>query len=414
MENNLYNKLFKRCWYVSLVCYIVSFLLPVYDTVDKITFGQGLVMFCWGWIPVGFQFLVWLANPIFFILRIRVRMKTDSNGQFTSTAAMRYFAYAVVVLGLLFFFKAELIEDEGGCLHEIKAFHVGYWMWEISMILLALALMAKSEANTKARRVVDVYLCLTNQIPFFIKILIIVVFAFISDLNAIYSSNRQKVMGPLSTMSFSGYYETCEKVDVKFLADNKVIATISSTDFVGHFSKQIRGSYRYNAPYVFIHWDERVDMKYMQYDSIGHRMVMYGQEDTYYLYQYNRPREEVTNHSFTYNERVVIPDNDYYVVDTDSIINGYGTNAQELRLPEGYHLTYADIYDHLMSKFRLDEDGKLPILYHCEDRVLKYEDDTLMIVFDRINIVTTHSNKPLRLEDYSAVPMMVFDKRKSR
>ncbi len=151
MEDIRYHKLFKICWRASLVCYLLSFIPPVYSTsISSLPLCQGLMMLVWGWIPIGFQFLVWLGNPIFLFVRARVRMKTDCNGHYTSSKKLRSFVYATVILGIMFYFKGEVIEDEGGCLHKIESFHLGYWLWEASFILLAVALMAKSEIESNA------------------------------------------------------------------------------------------------------------------------------------------------------------------------------------------------------------------------------------------------------------------------
>ena len=142
-------------------------------------------------------------------------------------------------------------------------------------------------------------------------------------------------------------------------------------------------------------------------------MIMYGADNTYYLGQSNR--ENVVNHPMSYNERVIIPDNGYYVVDSDSLIDGYGTDVQQLRLPEGYHLTYAQIQERQIQKIGgLHEDGTLPILYHRENEVLNYEDDSLMMVFSRLCFETDGSNHLIGLKDYSVIPLIVYDKRRMR
>lgn len=109
-----------------------------------------------------------------------------------------------------------------------------------------------------------------------------------------------------------------------------------------------------------------------------------------------------------------MPENDYYIVGQDTLIHGYGTDAQQLRLPAGYHLTYDQIYQRQIKKIRLDKDGCLPILYEQENKVLNYEDDSLQIVFSHLTFLTTGLNKPLGLMDYSAIPLVVYDKRKKR
>lgn len=415
MVNGQYQRIFKRCLCLSIFCYVISFCLPVYVTFDDVQFGQGIWMFLLGWIVLPHRlFFVWLANPIFIILHCKVWLKNKRNEDFVSSLSMRITAYLSVFLGFLFFLGREMIEDEGGCMHHIKTFHVGYWMWETSMILLSVALMAKSGEQTIAYRIVEWYLRVAGRISFIKKLVIAVSVAVVLEVFSLRDSSESNLAeGPLSGIEMNGPYQACERIRLSFMADDKVVATISSADFVGHFAKDVKGRYSYKPPYIFIDWDGRVDMKYIHFDSLGNRMIMYGTDETYYLGQSRR--ENVVNHPMSYNERVIIPDNDYYVVDSDSLIDGYGTDAQQLRLPDGYNLTYAQIQERQIQKIGgLHEDGTLPILYHRENQLLSYEDDSLMIVFSRLCFETDGSNHLIGLKDYSVIPMIVFDKRKMR
>ncbi|GEM_PF-5715718 len=416
MENQQYQKMYTRCSRLSILCYIVSFVLPVYSThLDEVQFGQGIWMFLFGWFVIFHRlFFVWLSNPIFIILHCKVLLKNKRNEDFVSSLGMRIAAYLSVFFGILFFLVGEIIENEGGCVLPIKAFHIGYWMWEVSMILLAVALMAKSVEQTIAYRIVGWYLRVASRISFIKKLLVAVSVAVVLELFALrgfLESNLPE--GTLSGIEMNGSYQTCERIRLSFMADDKVVATISSVDFVGHFTKDVNGRYSYKPPYIFIEWDGVVDMKYIYFDSVEKRMIMYGADKTYYLGQ--PKRENVVNYPMSYNERVIIPDNDYCVVDHDSLIDGYGTDAQQLRLPDGYNLTYAQIQERQIRKIGgLHEDGTLPILYHRENQVLNYEDDSLMIVFSRLCFETDGSNHLIGLKDYSVIPLIVFDKRKMR
>lgn len=221
--------------------------------------------------------------------------------------------------------------------------------------------------------------------------------------------------GPLDGLSFAGAYKTCEYIELSFYGTNKVSARITSTDFVGGCSSdKIKGRYKYKAPYILIEWKDSMDMTYIEYDSLEQRMIMYGANDTYYLS--NKPEEgklTPVNHWLYFNETVVLEDNDYAIVEHDSLINGYGTDAQRLRLPKGYSLTYDQIMKRQIQKIGgLEKGGILPITFGLENKLLQYEDDTLKIVFSRICFQTEGDNKLIKMRDYSVVPLIVYDKRK--
>ena len=419
MENNQYHKLFKRSVLLSVAFYAISFLLPVFSTTDdkEIHFMQGTWMLLWGWLGEHGLCLIWLANPIYITLICMIRVKLFHGEKIVTTRTMRVFSYLTVILGFAFFLKGEMILDEGGCVHPITAFHIGYWAWEASMILLAVALMAKSEEVTTAHRIISWFLSKTDTMNKTLKVLTPILLAILLECVALNPFPISQKDSPFGTKRFSGYYKTCQKISVNFISNDKVLATISSTDFVGNFSTTDNGQYTYKPPYVLIQWENyMVDMNYMMYDTLSHRMIIFGAEDTYYLEQdATEPQRNISSHWFKYNERVVLPDNDYYIVERDTLINRYGTDAQQLRLPEGYHLTYDQILERQIQKLGgLDEDGQLFPLYNKEDKALLYEDDSLLIVFSRLCILTESPNHPIGIKDYSAVPMIVYDKRKKR
>ncbi len=223
--------------------------------------------------------------------------------------------------------------------------------------------------------------------------------------------------GPLNGLSFAGAYKTCEYIELTFYGTNNVSARITGTDlFGGCASDKIKGHYKYKAPYILIEWKGSVDMSYIEYDTLGQQMIMYGANDTYYLD--NKPiGQELTpvNYWSYFNENVKLTDNDYYIVERDSYINGYGTDAQRLRLPKGYTLTYDQIMKRQLQKIGgLKKDSILPITFGLENELLQYEDDTLKIVFSRLCFQTEGNNKLIGMRDYSIVPKIVYDKRKHK
>ena len=71
----------------------------------------------------------------------------------------------------------------------------------------------------------------------------------------------------LAGREYDGYYKTCERISIEFEKDSKVVAEISSTDFVGHFSDRVYGHYEYKHPYITINWTE-VDSDNDEYKSV--------------------------------------------------------------------------------------------------------------------------------------------------
>ena len=58
----------------------------------------------------------------------------------------------------------------------------------------------------------------------------------------------------LTGREYQGYYHTCERISLEFKSNSKVVANISSTDFVGHFSDCVYGRYDYDHPNIIITW----------------------------------------------------------------------------------------------------------------------------------------------------------------
>ena len=71
----------------------------------------------------------------------------------------------------------------------------------------------------------------------------------------------------LTGREYDGYYKTCERISIEFEKDSRVVAEISSTDFVGHFSDRVYGQYEYKHPYITINWTE-VDSDNDEYKSV--------------------------------------------------------------------------------------------------------------------------------------------------
>mgnify|MGYP007102023392 CR=1 FL=1 len=66
---------------------------------------------------------------------------------------------------------------------------------------------------------------------------------------------------------YEGYYHPIERISLDFGKNSEVVGTISSTDFVGHFSDRIYGHYEYKHPHIAITW-EKVDADNDMYTSV--------------------------------------------------------------------------------------------------------------------------------------------------
>ena len=72
----------------------------------------------------------------------------------------------------------------------------------------------------------------------------------------------------LTGREYQGYYHTCERISLEFKSNSKVVANISSTDFVGHFSDCVYGHYEYKHPNVIITW-MKVDSNNDKYKNVN-------------------------------------------------------------------------------------------------------------------------------------------------
>lgn len=178
MNTNPYHQLYRRCLIASVLCYILSFIFPVFSTSNlHLNFMQGVWMFMFGWIALdNILFLTWADNIIFIILLITSKVKYKKKG---SSLCARVFAYFAILFGAIFPIYGKIIEDEGGGWHEIKAIHFGYWLWEASMVLLAISLMAKSKEGSLAHRIVDYYIAKRDGLTPLMKLTIAIIFVLL-------------------------------------------------------------------------------------------------------------------------------------------------------------------------------------------------------------------------------------------
>ncbi len=292
MNTNPYLRLYKRCVIASVLCYIISCIVPVYS-VDayRIDWAQGLFMLFFGWAAIiendaeaVILSIEWLANPIYFFLLLFCLPHIQGK-KFITTLGARIFAYLLVYLGSLFFINGKIVLDDSKGMRPIEAFHIGYWLWLSSFILIAIAFMARSKENTLAHRTITLYINKTKHISRWIKCLIPIVLCIILESIALLPENNPfGKKDNLTGKSFMGYYLSCQRIGIQFKRDNIALAHISSTEFVGHFILEFHGTYTYDGSNIVIDWgDNKVDMEYAVYDSIKHELTLFGGQETHVL-----------------------------------------------------------------------------------------------------------------------------------
>lgn len=91
----------------------------------------------------------------------------------------------------------------------------------------------------------------------------------------------------LTGRKYQGYYHPIERISIEFEDNSKVVAVITSADFVGYFSDRLFGNYEYKHPYVSITWT-KVDSdndKYKSLISSPDSAIMNESLDTLRLYE---------------------------------------------------------------------------------------------------------------------------------
>ena len=291
---NPYHQLYNRCLIASVLCYILSFIFPVYSAdAHWIEWHQGLRMLLLGWVTLfekggaPILFFIWLANPIyhFILLFCLIKHFRKQGNDFTTTLGSRIIAYLPFFLGLSFLLIDKILEDDGKGLKPVETFHIGYWLWFSSFILLAIGFMARSEENSAAHKAITFYFKKTQRISSLKKtflaigiLIILETIAYLSGVNPIGEKDA------LTGKTFEGYYLSCQRISISFNRDNIALARISSTDFVGHFTEKFHGTYTYDSSKTVIDWGENeVDMEYAVYDSIKHELTLYGGKEKHVL-----------------------------------------------------------------------------------------------------------------------------------
>lgn len=408
------DKLFDRCRVLSICCYIISFQLPVYGLSNSIVlhWGQGITMGLMGGLTIllGFhlseliQFLIWLANPMYIQLMLVVSHNYSRNKDFIPSLGQKLNAVASVVFASLFFINGKIITSESGVANEINTFHIGYWLWWSAMVLLAAALLLQ-EKKVKSGTSWQKY----------IVAFVLLIFTMLIIGGYRFTRPSSSGLNPMTGKTYSGPYETCKRIEVTFTSDYEMEAVVSSTDVVGHGTLVYSKHYYYIQPYVIADsFRNPIDMQYAIFNKESDQLIIYGRDATYYLSPTQIENQGITNWPLLAQHEVDQRQNDYYVLPKDSIIFSYATNAKELRLPEGYHLSYQQILERQLRKLHYDpESCDCFTTYGREEDWLHYEDDSLQIVFERM-CIQTQGHRVVGLRDYSVIPEVIYDKRENQ
>jgi len=125
------NKFLKIVRYTTLWLFIFSLTQKSYCMEgDCGTFGGGFLCLFFGWIALlflGVNYISWLANPLLIIAWLSLKQVSIVSIICSGLAIILCFSFLSV---------PELLRDEGGNWAPITGYHLGYWLWAASMIIL--------------------------------------------------------------------------------------------------------------------------------------------------------------------------------------------------------------------------------------------------------------------------------------
>lgn len=113
---------------LSVSLFIFSLFRNCYLVEDKETVGSiGLFALLFGFFNASQSFVVWFANPIYFI-SIFLFYSDKKTSRITS--------FLSIFLGLLFLVLNKVLINEGGTVGQVEEYLSGYWFWIASFIVL--------------------------------------------------------------------------------------------------------------------------------------------------------------------------------------------------------------------------------------------------------------------------------------
>ncbi|MCQ6960617.1 hypothetical protein [Mucilaginibacter aquariorum] len=118
---------------ITLVCsitlYIASLTQSGFSTDNgQVDNGPGYALVLTGWLCVSIAGISWFANPLLILSWFSFKSQSNKRSLFLSLLAF--------LISLSFMFNKFIIVDEGGSLHEISGYRLGYWLWLASCVLM--------------------------------------------------------------------------------------------------------------------------------------------------------------------------------------------------------------------------------------------------------------------------------------
>ena len=128
----------------SILLFIISLTqnaIKVNDF-DGINYYPSIVTFLNGGLAIlggAFnEWLIWLANPIFFIAIYQLTQDRKNS---------RYLSLLAVIIGLIYTQFGEILANEGGRKVPIISLELGYWLWITSMLVFSLGTFIYFSSN---------------------------------------------------------------------------------------------------------------------------------------------------------------------------------------------------------------------------------------------------------------------------
>jgi hypothetical protein len=128
---------------VSLIIYIISLTqtaISSNDLEDKTL--SGIATLIMGGLSIlgggVLEWLIWLANPLYFF-SVFLFLKSKNSA--------KIFSIVSTAIALSFATWNEILVSESARLGKIDSLGLGYWLWVISMIILAIGIFSREKDN---------------------------------------------------------------------------------------------------------------------------------------------------------------------------------------------------------------------------------------------------------------------------
>lgn len=120
---------------ISILVYFTSLTQPAFtfnDLDGQNTHSSISLLLMGGFVIAGgglLEWIIWLANPLYFIGLFRL---------FKDNRSSKYFSVLACILAISFSTWKEILASESGRTATIEKLNSGYWLWICSLILLSI------------------------------------------------------------------------------------------------------------------------------------------------------------------------------------------------------------------------------------------------------------------------------------